>query len=124
MRNTPAPRRDRALPPAPRRAAHRRVPTSPTPLQPRSPVFPASLLALSTLAAPCAAAPHCHSSAVEGEHASVGTTPPPPPIKATRAALHRHAELAEPPAPSPFFLLASTSTSYVLRQEQPVHRSP
>jgi hypothetical protein len=32
-RDTPAPRRDRALPSAPRRAAHLRVPTSPTPLQ-------------------------------------------------------------------------------------------
>ena len=32
-RDTPAPRRYRALPPAPRRAAHSRVPTSPTPLQ-------------------------------------------------------------------------------------------
>jgi hypothetical protein len=31
--DTPAPRRDRAMPPAPRRAAHRRVPTSPTPVQ-------------------------------------------------------------------------------------------
>jgi len=31
-RDTPAPRRDRALPPASRRAAHSRVPTSPTPL--------------------------------------------------------------------------------------------
>jgi hypothetical protein len=32
-RDTPAPRRDRALPSAPRRATHLRVPTSPTPLQ-------------------------------------------------------------------------------------------
>src|SRR6185295_16136197 len=32
-RDTPAPRRDRVLPPAPRRAAHSRVPTSLTPLQ-------------------------------------------------------------------------------------------
>ena len=32
-RDTPAPRRDRTLPPASRRAAHSRVPTSPTPLQ-------------------------------------------------------------------------------------------
>ena len=32
-RDTPAPRRDRALPPASCRAAHSRVPTSPTPLQ-------------------------------------------------------------------------------------------
>ena len=32
-RDTPAPRRDRALPPASCRAAHSRIPTSPTPLQ-------------------------------------------------------------------------------------------
>jgi hypothetical protein len=32
-RDTPAPRQDRALPSAPRCAAHLRVPTSPTPLQ-------------------------------------------------------------------------------------------
>ena len=32
-RDTPAPQRDHALPPASRRAAHSRVPTSPTPLQ-------------------------------------------------------------------------------------------
>ncbi|RLM73776.1 hypothetical protein C2845_PM15G16740 [Panicum miliaceum] len=111
--------------PARRCAAHRRVPTSRTPLQPSSPA----------LSPRSSRFQHCRRR----DDRSGRTTTAPPlkvssgalaqrqpllPIKATRAALHRHAELAEPLALSPFFLLASTSTFFVLRQEQNTHQSP
>ena len=44
--------------------------------------------------------------------------PPPPPIKAAQATRHRHAEFAVPPAPSPFFFLASISPPLFFEQEQ------
>ena len=44
--------------------------------------------------------------------------PPLSPIKAAQATLHHHAEFAVPPAPSPFFFLASISPPLFFEQEQ------
>ena len=50
--------------------------------------------------------------------------PPPPPIKAAQVTRHRHAEFTVPPAPSPFFFLASISPPLFFEQETPPSISP
>ena len=57
-------------------------------------------------------------NAIEGEQASVGTTPAPAAYKSRPSYSHHHAEFAVPPAPSPFFFLASISPPLFFEQEQ------
>ena len=68
-----------------------------------------------TACRPCRLVANAVATPLKATKRALAQHPPLSPIKAAQATLHHHAEFAVPPAPSPFFFLASIATSSALK---------